>query len=163
MQAQSGHSTLNGMSQRDPIRVFVTHAWENSDDYLRVFEYLESARNFYYRNSSGPEHRPVDTSVEGFREELRRQITAAEVVVALSSLYAAHRDLMVFQLHYAKASDKPVVLLPGFGRELILPREVAGLADEQAGWEERGLVDALRRQARHEETARWDTIEFKPD
>ncbi len=149
------------MSQRDPIRVFVTHAWEQSDDYQRVFEFLESARNFYYRNCSNVEQHPVDKSVEGLREELRRQISPAEVVVALSSLYAAHRDLLVFQLHYAKASDKPVILLAGFGRELVLPREVTGLADVSAGWDERALVDAIRRQARHEETTRWDTIEFK--
>jgi hypothetical protein len=54
-------------------------------------------------------------------------------------------------------------MLPGFGREVILPKEFAGLADEQAAWDERSLVDALRRQARHEETVRWDTIEFKLD
>jgi len=30
------------MSQANPVRLFVTHAWEASDDYLRVFEYLES-------------------------------------------------------------------------------------------------------------------------
>lgn len=151
------------MSQRDPIRIFVTHAWEDSDDYLRAFEFLESARNFYYRNCSIPGHRPADTSQEGFREELRRQMTAAEVVVALSSLYGGHRDLLVFQLNYAKASDKPVILLPGFGRELALPRDVVELADEQIGWDERALVDAIRRQARHEQTTRWDTIEFNSD
>ena len=149
------------MSQRDPIRVFVTHAWEQSDDYLRVFEFLESARNFYYRNCSNPEQRPVDKSVEGLREELRQQITPAEVVVALSSLYGTHRDLLQFQLHYAKASDKPVVLMPGFGRELAVPREVGDLADMRGSWDERALVDAIRRHARHEDTTRWDTIEFK--
>jgi hypothetical protein len=149
------------MSQRDPIRVFVTHAWEQSDDYLRVFEYLESARNFYYLNCSNPDQHPVDKSVEGLREELRQQIAPAEVVVALSSLYATHRDLLQFQLHYAKASDKPVVLMPGFGRELALPREVGDLADMRGNWDERALVDAIRRQARHEDTTRWDTIEFK--
>ena len=149
------------MSQRDPIRVFVTHAWEQSDDYLRVFEYLESARNFYYRNCSNPDQHPVDKSVEGLREELRQQIAPSEVVVALSSLYGTHRDLLQFQLHYAKASDKPVVLMPGFGRELPLPRDVGDLADMRAGWDERALVDAIRRQARHEDTTRWDTIEFK--
>ncbi|HVO07940.1 MAG TPA: hypothetical protein VMT83_14205, partial [Burkholderiaceae bacterium] len=79
----------------------------------------------------------------------------------LSSLYATHRDLLVFQLHYAKASDKPVVLLPGFGREVVLPKDVTGLADLAATWDERALVDAIRRQARHEDTTRWDTIEFK--
>ena len=42
------------MSQANPIRLFVTHIWEDSDDYLRVFEYLESARNFFYRNTARP-------------------------------------------------------------------------------------------------------------
>ena len=151
------------MSQRDPIRVYTTHAWELSDDYLRVYEFLESASNFYYRNCSSPEQRPVDTSTEGQREELRTQMQAAEVVVALASLYATHRDLLVFQLHFAKAGNKSVILLPGFGSEQAIPRAVTELADVQVGWDERALVDAIRLQARHEETTRWDTIEFKID
>ena len=151
------------MSQRDPIRVYTTHAWELSDDYLRVYEFLESARNFYYRNCSSPEQRPVDTSTEGQREELRTQMQAAEVVVALASLYGTHRDLLVFQLHFAKAGNKPVILLPGFGSEQVIPRAVTELVDVQVGWDERALVDTIRLQARHEETTRWDTIEFKID
>lgn len=149
------------MASGDPIRIFVTHAWEESDDYQRVFEYLESARNFRYRNVTAPDVKV--SGHEAVRDELRRQIDAAEVVVALASLAAQNRDLLYFQLNYAKGSDKPVVMLPGFGRELQLPKEFSGLADEQAAWDERSLVDALRRQARHEETTRWDTIEFKLD
>ena len=151
------------MSQSDPIRVFTTHAWELSDDYLRVYEFLESARNFYYRNCSNPEQRPVDTTTEGLHEELRHQMAAAEVVVALSSLHGSHRELLVFQLHFAKASNKPVISLPGFGADLPLPRAVTELIDGQTSWDERALVDAIRRQARHEDTQRWDTIEFKVD
>jgi len=56
-----------------------------------------------------------------------------------------------------------VVLVPGFGRELVLPAEIMQMSAERARWDERGLVDAIRRQARHEETTRWDTIEFKID
>ena len=151
------------MSQANPIRVFTTHAWEQSDDYLRVYEYLESARNFYYRNCSNPEQRPVNMSTDGQREELRTQMHDAEVVVALSSLYATQRDLLVFQLHFAKASNKPVILMPGFGAEITLPRAVSDLVDANTTWGERALADEIRRQARHEETARWDTIEFKID
>src|SRR5882672_83074 len=128
------------MSQRDPIRVFVTHAFELSDDYLRVFEFLESARNFYYRNCGGAEQRPVDISVEGLHEALRQQMAKAEAVVALAGLYTTHRDLLVFQLNYAKASDKPVVLLPGFGREVMLPAAVMQMSAERAKWDERSLV-----------------------
>ena len=151
------------MPQPDPIRVFVTHAFELSDDYLRVFEFLESARNFYYRNCGGPEQRPVDMTTEGQHAALRQQMGTTEVVVALSSLYTGHRELLLFQLNYARASEKPVVLLPGFGRELVLPAEVMQMSAERARWDERGLVDAIRRQARHEDTTRWDTIEFKID
>jgi hypothetical protein len=149
------------MSQRDPIRVFVTHNWQGSDDYLRVFEFLESARNFYYRNCSTPEKPPADTGIEARREDLRRQINGAEVLVALSSLSTTQPELLVFQVNYAKSSNKPVVLLGGFGRDIEIPRYITDLADERVGWDERALVDAIRRQARHEETTRWDTIEFK--
>jgi len=149
------------MSQRDPIRVFVTHCFEESDDYVRVFEYLESARNFYYRNCANLAVTDLGRSQDAVREELRRQISAAEVVIALASLYPQQQDLMVFQLHYAKASDKPVVFLPLFGREQPKLKTLDGLLDENVSWDERALVDAVKRQARHEETTRWDTIEFK--
>jgi hypothetical protein len=151
------------MSQRDPIRVFVTHCFEESDDYTRVFEYLESARNFYYRNSASLEFAPSIRSQDVLREELRRQIAAAEVIIALTSLHGQQQDLLIFELNYAKASDKPVVLLPLFGRDQPKLKTLDGLVDESVPWDERGLVDAVKRQARHEETTRWDTIEFKLD
>jgi peptidoglycan/xylan/chitin deacetylase (PgdA/CDA1 family) len=150
------------MSQANPVRLFVTHAWENSDDYLRVFEYLESARNFFYRNYSTPDRRPSGDK-EALREDLRRQITPAEAIIALSSLFDAHRDLVTFQLLYAKASHKAVILMKPFGARRELPKAMLDLADEVVEWDERALVDAIRRQARHEETTRWDTIEFKLD
>ncbi len=150
------------MSQSDPLRLFVTHAWENSDDYLRVFEYLESARNFFYKNFSTPEHRPSGDR-EALREDLRRQIAPAEAVIALSSLYDTHQDLLTFQLLFAQASHKPVVLMKPFGARGEVPKTILDLANEVAEWDERALVDAVRRQARHEDTQRFDTIEFKLD
>ncbi|HXW73527.1 MAG TPA: hypothetical protein VEK10_01825 [Steroidobacteraceae bacterium] len=150
------------MSQTNPLRLFVTHAWETSDDYLRVFEYLESARNFFYRNYSTPDRRPSgDKEVQ--REELRRQIAPVEAVIALSSLHDTHQDLLTFQLLFAQASHKPVILMKPFGTRKEVPKAILDLANEVAEWDERALVDAIRRQARHEETTRWDTIEFKLD
>jgi hypothetical protein len=150
------------VSQNNPVRIFVTHAWENSDDYLRVFEYLESQRTFFYRNYSTPERRPQDDK-EAVRESLRQQITPAETVIALSSLYEAHSDLLTFELLYAQARHTPVVLMKAFGTPKEVPKAILDLADEVVEWDERALVDAIRRQARHEETTRWDTIEFKLD
>jgi len=148
------------MSQANPIRIFVTHLWDKSDDYLRVFEYLESARNFFYRNYSTPEHRPTGEK-EVLKEDLRKQMASVEAVVALASLYEHNPDLVTFQLLYAQANQKPVILLKPFGGKGDVPKALTEHADEIVEWDERALVDAIRRQARHEDTTRWDTIEFK--
>ena len=150
------------MSQRNPIKLFVSHAWEDDEDYFRVFEYLESDSNFYYQNYSTPDQRPMGDR-EALREDLRRQIAPAEIVVVPSGLCRKHGDLILFQMNFAKASDKPVLMLEPYGVKMQIPKALRDLADEVIAWDKRNLVDAIRRQARHEDTTRWDTIEFKPD
>lgn len=151
------------MSQSNPIKLFVSHAWQEDDDYLRVFEYLESDSNFYYQNYSTPDRYPASGEKEALREDLRKQISPAEIVIALSSLARKHSDLLTFQLNFAKACDKPVVILDTYGVKEPIAKALRDLADEVIEWDKRSLIDAIRRQARHEETTRWDTIEFKLD
>lgn len=151
------------MSQRNPIKLFVSHAWEEDDDYLRVFEYLESDPNFYYQNYSTPDRPPQNFDKEGQREDLRKQIAPTEIVVVVAGMARKHSDLLIFQMNYAKACDKPVVVLQPYGVKQPVPKPIADLADEMIDWDKRSLIDAIRRQARHEDTTRWDTIEFKLD
>ena len=152
---------MSAISQQNPVRLFVSHAFEPSEDYDRVFEYLESSHNFYYRNCSDPD-RKLDTR-EAMKDELRRQIALAEVVIVPSGQYQTHRDWIDFQLNCAKGLDKPVIVLEAFGVKEKMPVQLEALGDEIIEWNERSIADAIRRQARHEETARWDVIEFKLD
>jgi len=151
------------MSTRvNPIRLFVAHCWDENDDYSRVFEYLEAPGTFYYHNTSQPQaKRPIDKESE--REELRRQIAPCEVVIVVPAAYRASPDLVLFQMNFAKAADRPIVAMENFGSTEPLPKAIKDLADEVSAWNERGLIDALKRQARHQESTRWDTIEFKLD
>jgi hypothetical protein len=151
---------MSSVSQQNPVRVFVAHAFEPNDDYSRVFEYLESSRNFFYRNCSVPEL-PQGMDKEGLRQELRKQINLAEVVVIPAGLYGPYREWVDFELNCAKGFDKPVVVLNAFGVKMKLPVQLEALADEIVDWNERDIVDAIKRQARHEESTRWDTVEFK--
>jgi hypothetical protein len=151
------------MSQQNPIRVFVTHNWHESDDYQRVFEYLESARNFFYKNTGQPDHPPTPATTVAVREELRRQIDLAEVVISLPSLYESQPDLTIFLMNYAQSQKKPVVLMQNFGTARELPKLLMDRADETIGWDDRSMVDAIRRLTRGENTARFETVEFNPD
>jgi hypothetical protein len=149
-------------SPANPIRLFVTHTWTENDDYTRVFEYLEASGNFYYLTTGQPQaKKPIDK--ESQREDLRRQIAPCEVVVVVPGAYFAAPDLVLFQMNFAKAADRPIVAMENFGSVDPLPKAIKDVADEVCAWNERMLIDALRRQARHQETTRWDTIEFKLD
>src|SRR4029077_9679720 len=103
------------MSTRvNPIRLFVTHSWEENDDYTRVFEYLEASGTFYYKNTSQPQaKRPIDK--ESQREDLRRQIAPCEVVWVVPGVYHAPPELVLFQMICAKSADGPIVALKNFG------------------------------------------------
>lgn len=153
---------MSSISQQNPVRVFVSHVFESSDDYHRVFEYLESSHNFYYRNCSDPE-RQLGGNSEAMKDELRKQINLAEVVIVPAGLYKHNEMWIDFQLNCAKGLEKPIIALEYFGVKAKLPVQIEALADEVIEWNEREIADAIRRQARHEDTSRWDVIDFKLD
>jgi hypothetical protein len=151
------------MSQQNPIRVYVTHSFAESDDYLRVFEYLESARGgFFYRNLALPSA-DAGATLETRREAYRSQMAQAEAIIGLASLYGSAQDALLFQLTFAQATRKPTLLLPPFGSQFVVPPPLLAMTTAVLEWDERALVDGLRQHARGESTGRWDVVEFKLD
>jgi hypothetical protein len=151
------------VTEANPIRIFVSHLYEPDEAYFRVFEYLESQPNFFYKNLAAPDKPPRSRDREAIREDLRRQMSDAEVVILLSSLFLRDAPTIEFQGLYAQSCDKPVIVLEPFGTTEPVPAKLREMADEVVPWNGRELTDAIRRQARHEDTTRWDTIEFNPD
>jgi hypothetical protein len=149
------------MSAKNPIRIFVTHTFASHPDYHRVFEYLESIDNFFYRNCSVPDHPPAGGGKEALKEEYRTQLKQAEVVIVLSSMYRENEYWVTYQMDAAQAINLPLVAIVPFGGNVKTPDEITKRAAEVVEWNERLIADAVRRQARHEDTARWDVIEFK--
>ncbi|MBM4218596.1 MAG: hypothetical protein FJ171_02970 [Gammaproteobacteria bacterium] len=150
-------------AENNPIRLFVTHLYAPDESYFRVFEYLEAQPNFFYANLATPDKPPRSREREAIREDLRRQITDAEVIVVLSSLYLRDATVIEYQCLYAQSCDKPLVGLEPFGTSETVPAKLREMADEVVPWNGREMADAIRRQARHEDTTRWDVIEFKLD
>ncbi len=98
---------------------------------------------------------------EALKEEYRTQLKTAEVVIVLSSLYVEDEYWTTYQMDAAQASNLPLIALGFFGSAAKVPAEIAKRAAEIVDWNERQIVDAVRRQARGEATNRWETIEFK--
>lgn len=146
------------LDEHNPIRVFVAHVFGESDDYLRIFEYLESNEHFFYINCSEPDRMP-SAGTDAVKKELKRQIEAAEAVMLPASLYLEKTDWARYQIKCAKDAGRPIVAVRPFG-ETGMPSQVTAVADECVAWNNREMADALKRVARHEDTDRWEVIDF---
>ena len=148
------------MSEDNPIRVFVTHNFVENDDYMRVFEFLEGVDRFFYINCSKPERIPGAGGIEAIKEELSKQIKESEAVIVLASHFSENTDLARFQMDVAEANGKPLIAIRPYGGVAESAEELVNRVNEHIEWNEREMADALRRQARLEDTSRWDVIDF---
>lgn len=148
------------MSESNPIRVFATHCFDETDDYLRIFEFLESVDRFYYVNVSRPENLPTTGGAQDLKDELIKQIKASEAVFVLPSTFEQNKDLTSFMMDVAKANNIGMITIRPFGGVRQTPPELVARCAEQIEWNDREMVDALKRQARGEDTARWEVLDF---
>ena len=125
------------MSEKNPIRVFVTHVFEESDDYLRIFEFLESDDRFYYLNVSKPEHIPSDGRIESIKDELIAQIKTSEVVVVLPAIYELKPELVSYMMDVCEASDIGMISIRPFGGVAETPKEIVKRVGEPLEWNAR--------------------------
>ena len=151
------------MSEANPIRVFVAHVFAEDPEYLRVFEYLESRPNFYYHNCSNPGARPAGNDSEAAKEELRRQIDLAETVILPVTLFSTNPVLVTFQVDAAKGLKKPVLAIKSFGETVAIKKSLLDKADDIVDWNDRTIVEAIKRLARNDSSGQWEVIEFKLD
>ncbi len=148
------------MSENNPITVFASHVFEETFDYLRVFEFLESVDRFYYVNVSKPENIPEAGGLQAIKDELIAQIKTSEVVIILSSTYEERPEIVKFIMDVAQANRTGMVAIRPFGGATETPAEMVERCQEHVEWNNREMADALLRQARGMDTVRWDVLDF---
>jgi hypothetical protein len=148
------------VSEAKPIRVFVTHTFEESDDYLRVFEFLESDDRFYYLNVSKPENKPSDGAPAAIKDELIAQIKASEAVIVLPSAFENNPDLVDYMMDVADANKIGMITVRPFGGMSETPAKIIERTGEPIDWKAREMVDAIRLTARGQDTTRWEVVDF---
>jgi len=148
------------MSEKNPFRVFVTHAFSESDDYLRIFEFLESVERFFYLNVSKPENVPDPVTPAAMKDELIAQIKAAEIVIVVTDVWEQSEKLVEYMLDVAEANGLKSFALQPFGGLSEMPEALAARVEDTIAWNERTIVDTIQFLARGTDTQRWETVDF---
>ncbi len=145
------------MAQENPFKLFISHGWEEDDDYLRLLEYLGDSKDFYYVNLSQTTDRPANP--DDLRAQIHEQMVRAEVVIMLSGQYFDHADMLDLEMATARRLVKPMLAIEPFGPK-SMPDKVREQADQTAPWYNRSIVDGIKYLARGEDTMRFEVIDF---
>jgi hypothetical protein len=70
---------------------------------------------------------------------------------------------MRFQVDVAKAHKKPIIGIKAFGETIAISREVIDYCDDIIDWNDRAIIDAIKRLGRNENTSQWEVIDFDLD
>lgn len=130
-----------------PYNVFISHAWNYSDDYDRVVQFLDGAPNFDYLNLSVPSHDGIDADdTHELKKLLRDQMRTANVFLIICGMYVSHSDWIDFEISFARRIGRPIIGIKPWGSER-LPIAVQNAATEIVGWQRDSIVSAIRRHA----------------
>lgn len=132
------------MPELHRYRLFISHAWEYSDDYERIVKMLNNAPLFIYSNYSVPKQDPLHCKPSELKEQLREQIRPIEVTIILAGMYAAHSDWIQFEIDYADTLGKPILGVKPWGSERV-PTAISSVAKEVVGWDTDSIVSAIRK------------------
>ena|SRR5947207_2615828 len=125
-------------------RLFISHAWDYSEDYWRVVQFLNEAPNFVWENLSVPEHDPVPRA--DLEYELRNQMRPADAFLIIAGMYAAYSDWIEFEITFARRIGRPIIGITKLGSERV-PATIQNAATELVGWNGDSIVQAIRKHA----------------
>jgi hypothetical protein len=132
------------MARLRSYRIFISHAWEYSAEYLRVVRFLDEAPNFRWENLSVPEHDPL--SMRNLAYELRNQMRLADAFIIIAGMYVNHSDSIDFETSFARRIGRPIIALWPRG-SMRMPMSIQQAAVAFVGWNGASLVRAIRQHA----------------
>lgn len=129
-------------------KLFISHAWRYSDDYVRLAKLLNAAPRFQWSNFSAPRSKPLldpdkSTNRATLVAELRDQIKPVHCVVIISGMYASYSDWIAKEIELAREYSKPIVGIRPWGSQRT-PVAVSGAAQEIVSWQTSSIVAAIR-------------------
>lgn len=128
--------------------LFISHAWNYSEQYNTVVGWLNNANNFDWRNFSIEVEKPLDTNNDKELEgKITNKINLTHSLIVLSGMYVNHRRWIEYEMNEAIRLGKTIIGVKPWGNEKM-PKFVTAHADVIVNWQSKSLIDAIRANVR---------------
>jgi len=126
-------------------KIFISHAWQQSEHYWKIVEWFTEEPNFYWSNCSVPSHDKLpDKTAKGLSEGMTRQIAIAQVVIILGGMDAAHSNWIDYEITEAKRMIKTIIGVAPWGQEKIPLNVQNASVCPIVRWNSASIIQAVR-------------------
>lgn len=131
------------MSQGKIVRVFISHSWDHSDQYVYLVNFLRRIEDFQFYNYSVPKHDPLKASSEkDLLDELCEQLRGCHILVVLATMRPTYSEWIQKEILIANIYNKPVLAIIPRGQKRI-SSFVQTYSDKIVKWNTKSIKKAL--------------------
>jgi hypothetical protein len=124
--------------------IFISHAWDYDSDYRTLVDWFNDEPNFEWFNCSVPIHDALpDKTSTGLSIGMTRQINAAQVVIIIAGMYAAHSEWIDYEIDEALRMGKIIIGIEPWGQQRV-PQRVQDAVKVMVGWNSASIINAIR-------------------
>lgn len=131
--------------------LFISHAWHNSIEYMRIAEILDEAPHFYWRNYSSYEKDAIIKMDSEFgkarlKEELEAQIKHVNLLIICADLHEGNSYWIEQEVAIADKLKKPYIVIKPYTNELT-PAVLSHNAKAVVKWDANAIIAAIKTHA----------------
>ncbi|NHJ04643.1 MAG: molecular chaperone Tir [Candidatus Heimdallarchaeota archaeon] len=131
------------MSRGKIVRVFISHSWDHSDDYVYLVNFLRKIKDFQFYNYSVPKHDPLKAgSDKELLDELCEQLRGCHILIILATMRPTYSDWIQKEILIANVYNKPVLAIIPRGQKRY-SLFIKNYCDKVVKWHSKSITKAI--------------------
>lgn len=131
------------MARKKVVRLFISHSWDYSDEYVKLVTFLGRIKDFEFYNYSVPKHNPLTADTDkNLLDELCDQLRGCHILIILATMRPAYSEWIQKEILIANVYDKAVLAILPRGQKRIASI-ITTYSDEIVKWNIKSIRKAI--------------------
>ncbi len=129
--------------RRKIVRLFISHSWDYSEDYVNLVNFLRRIEDFDFYNYSVPKHNPLSADTDKkLLDELCDQLRGCHILIVLATMRPTYSEWIQKEILIANVYDKAVLAILPRGQKRVASI-ISTYSDEIVKWNTKSIRKAI--------------------
>ncbi len=130
-------------TRKKVVRLFISHSWDYSEDYVDLVTFLGRIKDFSFYNYSVPKHNPLSADTDKkLLDELCDQLRGCHILIVLATMRPSYSEWIQKEILIANVYNKAVLAIVPRGQKRIA-NVITTYSDKIVKWNIRSIRKAI--------------------